>query len=134
MSPATTIPALLRAAAADAPQADAFRYRDERLGYGDWVALSERLAGGLAARGVRRGDVVALLLPSTPLYPVAYMAAARLGAVTTGINVRYRRTEIGHVLRQSGAKCLLGATAWHDADFRATVDSLNPELPELATI
>jgi acyl-CoA synthetase (AMP-forming)/AMP-acid ligase II len=76
---------------------------------------------------------VALLLPSTPLYPVAYMAAARLGAVTTGINVRYRRTEIGHVLRQSGAKCLLGATAWHDADFRGTVDALKPELPELAT-
>jgi acyl-CoA synthetase (AMP-forming)/AMP-acid ligase II len=133
MPPAATIPALLRAAAADAPQADAFRYRDERLTYGDWHALADRLAGGLAARGVRRGDVVALLLPSTPLYPVAYMAAARLGAVTTGINVRYRRTEIGHVLRRSGAKCLLGVTEWFDADFRGIVESLRSDLPELAT-
>jgi acyl-CoA synthetase (AMP-forming)/AMP-acid ligase II len=130
---APTLPALLDAAAAEAAHADAFRYRDERLSYGDWQALSARLAGGLAARGVGRGDVVALLLPSTPLYPVAYLAAARLGAVTTGINVRYRRTEIGHILRQSGAKCLLAASDWHDADFHATVDALRPELPELAT-
>src|SRR6185436_4475594 len=55
-------------------------------------------------------------------------------AVTTGINVRYRRTEIGHILGQSGAKMLVAATGWHDADFRALVESLRPGLPELATI
>jgi acyl-CoA synthetase (AMP-forming)/AMP-acid ligase II len=129
-----TLPELLRAAADDAPDADAFRYRDERITYGDWHALAERLAGGLAARGVGRGDVVALLLPSTPLYLVAYLAAARLGAVTTGINVRYRRTEIGHVLRQSGAKLLLAARTWHDADFAGMVDALRPELGELVDV
>jgi acyl-CoA synthetase (AMP-forming)/AMP-acid ligase II len=125
----STLPELLRDAARRAPDAEAFRYRDERLTYAGWHDLAERLAGGLAARGVGRGDVVALLLPSTPLYIVAYLAAARLGAVTTGINVRYRRTEIGHVLRQSGARLLLGVTAWHDADFRAVVEGLAP--PEL---
>jgi acyl-CoA synthetase (AMP-forming)/AMP-acid ligase II len=122
-----TLPALLRAAAAEAPGADAFRYRDERIAYADWDALAGGLAGGLAARGVGRGDVVALLLPSTPLYPIAYLAAARLGAATTGVNVRYRRTEIGHLLRQAGAKVLLAVTTWHDADFRAIVDEVRPD-------
>ncbi len=131
MPQGSTLPALLASAAAESPHADAFRYRDERLSYADWHELAGRLAGGLAARGVGRGDVIALLLPSTPLYLVAYLAAARLGAVTTGINVRYRRTEIGHVLRRSGAKVLLATTAWHDADFRATVDGLRADLPEL---
>jgi acyl-CoA synthetase (AMP-forming)/AMP-acid ligase II len=132
-SPAT-LSELLRAAASEAPDADAFRYRDERLTYRDWDALADRVAAAFAARGVGCGDVVALLLPSTPLYPVAYLAAARLGAVTTGINVRYRRSEIGHILRRSGAALLVGVESWHDADFRALVDGLRGDLAELRDV
>ena len=126
MSPPTTIGALLRHAAREDPAADAFRYRGERLSYRDWDTLADRLGGALRARGVRSGDVVALLLPSTPLYLVAYLAAARIGAVTTGINVRYRRTEVGHVLARAGARLLLGVSRWHDADFRSMVEALDP--------
>src|SRR5258705_1063659 len=115
---AATVPDLLRDAAREAPAAEAFRYRDERLTYADWDTLADRVAAGLAARGVGRGDVVALLLPSTPFYLVAYLGAARLGAVTAGINVRYRRTEIGHILRRSGAKALLAVGSWHATDLR----------------
>ena len=131
---AATVPDLLRDAAREAPAAEAFRYRDERLTYGDWDTLADRVAAGLAARGVRRGDVVALLLPSTPFYLVAYLGAARLGAITTGINVRYRRSEIGHILRRSGARCLLAVEEWHEADFRSTVEGLRAELPGLAEV
>jgi acyl-CoA synthetase (AMP-forming)/AMP-acid ligase II len=119
-----TLPELLAAAARRAPDAEAFAYRDERLTYADWDALAARVAAGLAARGVGRGDVVALLLPSTPFYLVAYLGAARLGAVTTGVNVRYRRTEIGHVLARAGARVLLAVERWHGADFRAALASL----------
>jgi len=128
VSAPATIGELLRHVAREAPDADAFRYRDERLSYRDWDALADRLAAGLMARGVRPGDVVALLLPSTPLYLVAYLAAARLGAVTTGINVRYRRTEVTHVLARAGARLLLGVTRWHDADFHTMVETLDPDV------
>jgi acyl-CoA synthetase (AMP-forming)/AMP-acid ligase II len=126
VSAPATIGALLRHAAREDPTADAFRYRGERLSYRDWDGLADRLGAGLRARGVRSGDVVALLLPSTPLYLVAYLAAARIGAVTTGINVRYRRTEVGHVLTRAGARLLLGVSRWHDADFRSMVEALDP--------
>src|SRR5438046_6285866 len=85
---------LLRTAARDRPEAEAFRYRGERLTYRDWDVLADETAASLAGRGIARGDVVALLLPSTPFYLIAYLAAARLGAISTGINVRYRRPEI----------------------------------------
>lgn len=131
MLTAPTLGDLLATAAREAPDAPALRYGEERISYGDWDALASRVAGGLAAAGVRRGDVVALLLPTTPLYMACYLGAARLGAVTTGINVRYRRTEIGHILRRSGAVLLLAVDRWHDADFRAIVTELGATLPEL---
>ena len=125
-----TLGELLRNAARDTPDGEAFRYRAERLTYRDWDALADRLAAGLAARGVQAGDVVALLLPSTPLYLVAYLAAARLGAVTTGINARYRRTEIGHILARARPRLLLAVERWHDADFRTMVEAL-PARPDV---
>src|SRR2546428_347171 len=86
---------LLRTAARDRPEAEAFRYRGERLTYRDWDTLADETAAALAARGIGRGDVVALLLPSTPFYLVGYLAAARPGAIATGINGRYRRPASG---------------------------------------
>src|SRR5690606_3327485 len=97
----------------------------------EWNDLSAALAGRLVACGVGRGDVVALLLPTTPFYKIAYLAAARLGAIATGINLRYRRVEIGHILERSGARLLLGVEASHGSDFVATIDGLRDRFPEL---
>jgi acyl-CoA synthetase (AMP-forming)/AMP-acid ligase II len=131
---ASTLPDLLRVAADKARDAEAFRYREEHLTYRDWSNLADRMAAAFAARGIKPGDVVALLLPSTPFYHIAYLAAARIGAVTAGINARYRRTEIGHILRRSGAAILLAVDTWHDADFRATVSPQRADLPELRDV
>src|SRR5437870_12633156 len=109
---------LLRTAAQDAPDAEAFRYRGERLTYGDWDALADWTAAALAARGIGRGDVVALLLPSTPFYLLACLAAARLGALTTGSNVGYRRPEFGHTLGRSAAAPLPARERWPGAGLR----------------
>ncbi len=128
MLAAPTLGGLLRTAAREAPDAPAFRYREERLTFGDWDALADRMAAAFAARGVGPGDVVALLLPSTPFYLAAYLGAARLGAVTTGINVRYRRSEIGHILRRAGARLVLAVARWHDVDFTALLDGLRGEV------
>jgi acyl-CoA synthetase (AMP-forming)/AMP-acid ligase II len=59
---------------------------------------SNRAAVALHHHGVRPGDVVALVLPSTPDYVVAYAAIAKLGAITTGINPRYTAAEQRAVL------------------------------------
>lgn len=62
---------------------------------------SQEVAAGLARRGVGPGDVVALVLPAIPEYTVAYLAAARLGAVTAGVNARLSNDERHAVLTRS---------------------------------
>jgi acyl-CoA synthetase (AMP-forming)/AMP-acid ligase II len=59
-----------------------------RLTFAGWDAAADGVAGLLASAGVGRGDVVCLLLPSSIDYAVCYQAAARLGAVTSGVNLR----------------------------------------------
>ena len=54
------------------------------------------MAGLLADHGVTRGSVVCLMLPSSIDYMVAYAAATRLGAITSGINLRLGRAR-GHL-------------------------------------
>ncbi len=54
--------------------------------YEDLEERSGRVAAGLVAHGVREGDVVALRTASDIGYVVGYLAAARIGAITAGIN------------------------------------------------
>jgi acyl-CoA synthetase (AMP-forming)/AMP-acid ligase II len=58
------------------------------LSYAALDRLSDDVAVGLRARGVGADDVVALVLPSGPAYAVAYAAAAKIGAITAGVNDR----------------------------------------------
>lgn len=68
------------------------------LTYAELDRLSAEVAAGLAARGVGEGDVVALVLPTIPAYPVLYLAAAKLGAITAGVNTRLSDAEQRAVL------------------------------------
>ena len=68
------------------------------LSYRELDRMADEVAVGLASRGVSAGDVVALVLPQAPEYVVAYVAAARLGAITAGVNVRLSAPERAAVL------------------------------------
>ena len=77
------------------------------VSYADLDRLAGQVAVGLAERGLGEGDVLALVLPPTPEYLVAYLAAARLGATTAGVNARLTPEERAAVLERSGASIVL---------------------------
>jgi len=83
--------------------------------------VSDEVAVGLSRRGVREGDVVALLLPPSGEYLVAYVAAAKLGAITAGVNDRLSPAERDAVLDTAGARLVLAAPGL--APDRARVDA-----------
>jgi acyl-CoA synthetase (AMP-forming)/AMP-acid ligase II len=73
------------------------------LTYADLLRLADETAVGLAERGLGEGDVLALVLPPVPEYLVCYLAAARLGAITAGVNARLTPDERTGVLERAGA-------------------------------
>jgi acyl-CoA synthetase (AMP-forming)/AMP-acid ligase II len=80
------------------------------LTYAGLEQASSEAAAGLRARGVGEGDVVALALPAGPDYPVAYLAAAKVGAITAGINPRLSPPERTAVLALARPRLII-ATA-----------------------
>ena len=79
----------------------------EPLTYRELDRLSDEVAGGLAARGVGEGDVVAIVLPPWPEFVVAYAAAAKLGAITAGVNERLTDSERTACLDAAGARVVV---------------------------
>jgi acyl-CoA synthetase (AMP-forming)/AMP-acid ligase II len=75
--------------------------------YGQLRSLTRRFAGGLGARGIGRGDVVALLSPNVPEYPIAFHGTCTAGGVATTLNPLYTAEEIGFQLRDSGARMIV---------------------------
>jgi acyl-CoA synthetase (AMP-forming)/AMP-acid ligase II len=63
------------------------------LTYAQLHRRSDEVAAGLARRGVGPGSVVALTLPSVSAWVVAYVAAAKVGAATAGVNPRLTTVE-----------------------------------------
>lgn len=74
-----------------------------RVSYADLDARSDEVAAGLLAEGVGPGDVVVLRLPSDSSYVIAYAAAAKIGAVTAGVNPRLAPPEQEAVAAVAGA-------------------------------
>ncbi|MFF4434626.1 AMP-binding protein [Streptomyces sp. NPDC001513] len=113
VAPPPTVLHAFRAAAARAPERTALAYFDGRIGYAEADALSDSVAGHLAARGLRRGDRVAVMLQNTPHFVLAVLAAWKAGAVVVPLNPMYKSGEVRHVLRDSGAAALVcDGRAW----------------------
>ena len=64
------------------------------LTFGELEARSERMAGALAARGVRGGDRLAVQLPNGREFLELFLACLRLGALFVPVNVLYREREV----------------------------------------
>jgi fatty-acyl-CoA synthase len=82
-------------------------FEGERLTYAEMEARSAALAGGLQARGVERGDVVALLSHNCPELLEATFAANRLGAIAMPVNWRLAAPEVRYLLEHSQARAIV---------------------------
>jgi long-chain acyl-CoA synthetase len=89
------------------PDRIAIRFGERAWTWKEFDVLASRIAHGLAARGIGRGDHVALACPNLPWFPFAYYAILKLGAVVVPINVLLKGAEIAYHLLDSQAKAFL---------------------------
>ena len=84
-----------------------YRGNERRVNWGELQELSDRFANVLRARGVERGDRVAVVLPATPETAAVFFATWKLGAILLSMSVLYGDEGIAHRLRDSQPKVLV---------------------------
>jgi long-chain acyl-CoA synthetase len=90
-----------------------YRSRNAYVGFGKTVTfgeideLSKRFAAWLQAKGLAKGDRVAIMLPNLLQYPVSLAGVLRAGLTVVNVNPLYTPRELEHQLKDSGAKAMV---------------------------
>jgi fatty-acyl-CoA synthase len=112
------------------PDQDAVVYadRDYRQTWREFRDTVDRVAKGLMALGVRKGEKVAVWATNVPHWVTLQFATARIGAILLTININYRNAEIDYLLRQSDCENIFIIDGYRDTDYVNTLYELIPEL------
>lgn len=95
---------LLERATRDHPERSALDFMGRRWNWAEVDAQVARVAAALEAMGVTPGDRVALCLPNTPYFVIAYFAVLRIGGIVVSMNPLYTEREMAHIVADSGAR------------------------------
>ena len=113
-----TIPDLIDEMARRFPDREALVGSGERYTYRELRAEVRRVARGLAALGVRRGDKVAILMGNRPEWLIADFAITLLGGVMVGVNTWATARELEYVLDHSDTRFLIATDRFLKYDYR----------------
>ena len=104
------------------------RFGSGDVTFADAHVRAERLAAGLASAGVRRGDVVPVLMPNSPEFVITWLALCRLGAVACLVNTAFKGPALAHAIGVTGA-----TLAVEHASVTPHLDAVAGDLPALRT-
>ncbi len=82
-------------------------FKGAKLSYREMDQLTDRMAAGLAARGVKKGDRVAIFMPNSPQFVIAFFGILKAGGVVVATNPLYTPREIEHQMNDSGSEVML---------------------------
>lgn len=122
-----TVGRLLTALAQDHPNAEALVYPDRGLRF-TFAQLEDRcrkLARGLLAAGLRKGDRVAVWGGNVPEWIMLQFALAKIGSVLVTVNTGLQERELEYLLSQSESRWLVTAPGVKDHDFLKVVANLD---------
>jgi acyl-CoA synthetase (AMP-forming)/AMP-acid ligase II len=133
-SEAVTLAVLARRRAETGPDVEAIADDGGALAFGALLEQAEALAASLHELGLRRGDVLSFQLPNWRETAILNVAASLAGLVCNPIVPIYRDAELGTILHDSGARCLVVPGTWRSYDFARAAARLRHALPALQHI
>jgi long-chain acyl-CoA synthetase len=104
-----------RESAARSPGRPAIVLGDQEISAAALASMADRAASLFEASGLRSGDRIAIVLPNVPQFPVAYYGALRLGLQVVPLSPLLSERELGYVLEDSGARAIVGWSAFEQA-------------------
>lgn len=130
MPPETTLVEMATGAFENHSDRVLIEYYGQSFTYAQMRALVARGAAALRARGIQKGDRVALHLPNCPWHPIFFYGAITAGAVVTHLSPLDADREIAFKVKECGAKLVVSLTT---PEFRRHFEPLliSGEVPDL---
>jgi long-chain acyl-CoA synthetase len=113
---------LLEEAAKNYPDAPCTIFKGARITYKEMNERTDRLAAGLAALGVKKGDRVGIFMPNTPQFVLAYFGIIKAGGIVMATNPLYSKREIESQVNDSGVEVMIVMS-----NFYNTIKEIQPK-------
>ncbi len=105
-----------------------------RWTWAEFDADVNRVARGLVAAGITRGDRVGIWSPNCAEWTLTQYATAKIGAVLVNVNPAYRTHEFSFAVNQSGLSLLVAATSFKTSDYRGMIEETREHCPNLKRV
>lgn len=125
-----TIGDLLAKKAEEMPNHEALVYsdRDLRYTYNEFNEVCERVAKGLMALGIKKGENLAVWATNVPEWVSLQFSTGKMGAVLVTVNTNYRSAELEYLLKQSESTTLILIEEYRGISYIDTIYEICPEL------
>lgn len=105
--------------------------RTDTLSWRQLRRISDRIALGLSAHGIGKGDVVSFQLPNWWEFVALHLACVRIGAVTNPLMPIFRERELSFMLAFAESRVMIVPRRFRGFDYPAMLERLRSDLPKL---
>lgn len=97
------------------PERPALVHGERIVSWGELDAVTDRIAAGLRAHGLKPGDIAGQMLRNTPDYMLAYFGCVKAGVVPVNVNYHYKARELADIFTRFGLKALFTESDFAEA-------------------
>jgi len=95
------------------PERPCTLFKGAAISFQEMNAITDQIAGALAAMGVKKGDRVGIFMPNTPQFVMCYFGILKAGGVVVATNPLYTPTEIEHQVNDAGIEVMFVMTNYY---------------------